>query len=400
MGGKGGGGFNIGGLEDIARRQQALSERVSGQQMDIIGDMWGRSLPLRDLVFSELESLLTGQPGRRTTTTTTTPMTMVPGASPAPAMAPTPGVPAAIPGPDGSMVVPDPEAYANATTTLMYTDPATGQSWPIQVPAANTMGGVPAPTMVPGTPETTVTEETLQPSILRGVFAPARDALELQYQAARRAIEETSPSRGGQLNRQLGDLTTQRARSVAGLEADLLKNAFQLAYGISTGTPGQALSGLSSINTGNAAQTLLGAGGLQAQQNALAAQQGMALGQGLGQLAGMGAKGAMTGKGLGSALGGAESAIALSPAFLCWVADALYGEGSIQARLARLWVSEGWQGPAADAFRAVYRRLGPPLARLIRQHPWLGHLVRPLFDRFVSRGWDDYVARLTAVCRG
>jgi hypothetical protein len=71
----------------------------------------------------------------------------------------------------------------------------------------------------------------------------------------------------------------------------------------------------------------------------------------------------------------------------CWVADALYGEKTIQAQCARLWVCEGWQGWEADAFRAVYRRVGPTLAALIRRMPGLGRLVRPLFDRFVVLGW-------------
>lgn len=79
---------------------------------------------------------------------------------------------------------------------------------------------------------------------------------------------------------------------------------------------------------------------------------------------------------------------------ICWCADALYGEGSAAAWLARLWVSEGWQGRKADAFRAVYRRIGPRLARLIRRWPRLGALVQPLFDRFVVYGFHYAVVRV------
>ena len=71
---------------------------------------------------------------------------------------------------------------------------------------------------------------------------------------------------------------------------------------------------------------------------------------------------------------------------ICWCADALYGEGSLAAHFARLWVSVGWQGRKADVFRAVYSRVGPRLARLIRRWPWLGAPLRPLFDRFVCLG--------------
>ena len=85
---------------------------------------------------------------------------------------------------------------------------------------------------------------------------------------------------------------------------------------------------------------------------------------------------------------------ALLAPLICWVADALYGEGSSQAQLARLWVSKGWQGWPADAFRALYRRIGPWLAEAIRRHPWLGVLVRPLFNRFVRRGWDYWIGQL------
>lgn len=78
---------------------------------------------------------------------------------------------------------------------------------------------------------------------------------------------------------------------------------------------------------------------------------------------------------------------------ICWVADALYGDQSAAAWCARLWVSEGWQGRKADVFRAVYRRIGPRLARLIRRWPTLGALVQPVFDRFVVAGFHYAVVR-------
>ena len=71
---------------------------------------------------------------------------------------------------------------------------------------------------------------------------------------------------------------------------------------------------------------------------------------------------------------------------ICWTADALYGEASPQALLARYWVSLGWQGPAATVFRAVYSRVGRALAKGVSRSRFLRHLVRPVFDSFVRKG--------------
>jgi len=62
--------------------------------------------------------------------------------------------------------------------------------------------------------------------------APEREAIEGQFTRARENILATTPSRGGQLNRMLADVEVGRAQSVAGLESDLRKRAFEDALRI------------------------------------------------------------------------------------------------------------------------------------------------------------------------
>jgi hypothetical protein len=70
----------------------------------------------------------------------------------------------------------------------------------------------------------------------------------------------------------------------------------------------------------------------------------------------------------------------------CWVAAALYGADTPAFRLARYWIMEAWRGPTATLARALYRRVGPGLARAITRWPALGRQIRPGFDRAVVRG--------------
>ena len=84
----------------------------------------------------------------------------------------------------------------------------------------------------------------------------------------------------------------------------------------------------------------------------------------------------------------------------CWVADALYGEGTMQAKCARLWVTTGWQGWQADAFRALYYKLGPAVAALVKRSRLARRLMRPLFDRFVTKGWLLMVQQMSPMVMG
>ena len=83
---------------------------------------------------------------------------------------------------------------------------------------------------------------------------------------------------------------------------------------------------------------------------------------------------------------GLGSLIAPMAVALCWVADALYGEGSDEAEAARYWVTIGWQGRLANSFRWLYRRVGPQTAVLVKRHRLLRAVVKPLFNSFVRRG--------------
>jgi hypothetical protein len=74
---------------------------------------------------------------------------------------------------------------------------------------------------------------------------------------------------------------------------------------------------------------------------------------------------------------------------MCWVADALYGEGSEEAEAARAWVSEGWQGEEADAFREWYKENGQVVAQEIKYNwiePKLLKRYQRLFKSFVRKG--------------
>lgn len=126
-----------------------------------------------------------------------------------------------------------------------------------------------------------------QGGVLRTSMAPAREALELQFQAANQALTEQSPVRGGQLHAARAGLNTQRALGIGAMEADLLKNAFSTATGLATQAPGQALQGLGAAGglLSNAAQMSAQAQQAQAQMDT---QSALGKGQGLGQLGAIG----------------------------------------------------------------------------------------------------------------
>lgn len=65
----------------------------------------------------------------------------------------------------------------------------------------------------------------------------------------------------------------------------------------------------------------------------------------------------------------------------CWVADLLYGEGSLRAAYARSWVQahDNW-------FTRLYRRRGQDWAAWLGAHPWAQPLARPIWGAMVRLG--------------
>jgi hypothetical protein len=96
------------------------------------------------------------------------------------------------------------------------------------------------------------------------------------------------------------------------------------------------------------------------------------------------------GTGLGALLGGGMGLFG----GMCWIADALFGEGSEKAKAARAWVTEGWQGDEADEFREWYEMNGPAIAQEIKNGQASEMKVTAyfgLFDEFVAKG-REYLA--------
>jgi hypothetical protein len=58
---------------------------------------------------------------------------------------------------------------------------------------------------------------------LANTYAPARDALEAQYDVARENVLSRTPTRGGQLHDALVDVETRRAQALGGLSADIAR---------------------------------------------------------------------------------------------------------------------------------------------------------------------------------
>jgi len=177
------------------------------------------------------------------------------------------------------------------------------------------------------------------------IFAPEREAVESQFRSARENIIASSPARGGQLNRLLAGTDIARAQTLGGMEADVRRSAFEQSLGLGFQTPVVSLAGLGS------AAGIFGAAANRSQQDVAGGKSGA-----------------------GSLVG-----LAAAAAIACWIAEALYGRGSREFYLARLWIFELWEGPVADVTRALYRRFGARAARC----PWLVACLRPLFDRAV-----------------
>ena len=204
-----------------------------------------------------------------------------------------------------------------------------------------------------------------RPATMR-VFAPEREAIESQFGRARENIISGTPARGGLMSRLLADVETERAQALGAQEAGVRREGFEQALRLGWGAPGTALSGL-----GSAAASF---GGLfQSQAQLEAAEQG-AKGE---------ARGSAAMLGLVAYLGKPAAAGAAAIPFVCWVARAIYGDGTLQALLARRWIFERWRGPLACLVRCVYCLTGQRLAAAIRRWPAVSSLLRPWFDRAV-----------------
>ena len=82
----------------------------------------------------------------------------------------------------------------------------------------------------------------------------------------------------------------------------------------------------------------------------------------------------------------------------CWVAEALYGAGDARTVLLRAWMAElhalrrrGW------LLTALYLRIGPAVAALVRRGTVPRAALRPLFDRLLDRALADTTRRIKGV---
>jgi hypothetical protein len=179
---------------------------------------------------------------------------------------------------------------------------------------------------------------------------------------------------------------TQGQMGLQGMDQQARANAFLNAQN-QWNQAMSALSGTSFTNPGMSSYGTQGGGG------------GFSGGSALGGAASGALMGSMTGNPLGVA-GGAVIGGVMGGFGGCWIADALYGEGSKNAQAARVWVGEGWQGEEADEFREWYLEHGKRVADALlengdftAQH-WFRY--KELFDSFVRKGREYLAVRHAA----
>lgn len=80
----------------------------------------------------------------------------------------------------------------------------------------------------------------------------------------------------------------------------------------------------------------------------------------------------------------AQSGTSIAAMAGCWIAAAIYGEGTKEFQLARKWIFELWQGPVADSVRNFYLDHGREIALLVRTNPGFKEAIKPLFDLAVK----------------
>jgi hypothetical protein len=139
-----------------------------------------------------------------------------------------------------------------------------------------------------------------------GMFGGAREDLEDQFSVAREDTLSTVPNRGGQLNKNLYDLGTSRAKAVGGLKERVIGNALNAASGVASSGP-QAIMGMPDRDAARqATETQIKMANAQAggeKKSSTGQMIGQAVGMGTGAFFG-GPTGAMIGGSLGRGFGG------------------------------------------------------------------------------------------------
>lgn len=111
------------------------------------------------------------------------------------------------------------------------------------------------------------------------MWDPLKAGVEQQYSTARNNILSNVPA-GGPLLENLADMETSKANTLSGLAGNMIQDMYNKAYGISTNSPQQSISGMlgagqlyNQAYMGNASNQIANQGGLSSLLN---------LGQGLG----------------------------------------------------------------------------------------------------------------------
>lgn len=104
-----------------------------------------------------------------------------------------------------------------------------------------------------------------------------------------------------------------------------------------------------------------------------------------GLLGGAGALGLGTAG--GAAAGGTMGAYGAGMAMGCWIAEALYGVDTLETWTIRWWLNTHFNQSRFGALvMRLYRRYGQQVAARVRRSALLQHLLRPVFDRALTRG--------------
>ena len=195
--------------------------------------------------------------------------------------------------------------------------------------------------------------------------------------AGMRGMRPTDSPIGGDVLRQQRELTEGLESARAGSELD---------FGQTEALFAQSLSNFQNQLRQQAFQNRLAMAGVNAAPGALGTMQNL-FGQRLAAAPQMQRgswnqwQAGISGKDVGGLMMGAG---ALGMCHVAWI---LYGP-SEDFWSAWYWINHGWQGRWARCTRAAYRRLSRPLARVIHAAPWVGGVIRPLFNVAVRHGRD------------
>jgi hypothetical protein len=92
---------------------------------------------------------------------------------------------------------------------------------------------------------------------------------------------------------------------------------------------------------------------------------------------------------ISSIIGMIGSIAGIAALAFCWVAKAIYGDGTDEFLAARHWIMFAWKGRTANAVRWLYKRYGQRVAT----RPWACRMLKPLFDVAVRKGKEDLYSR-------